>query len=308
MGALEGRAAIITGAGNGLGREHALLFAREGAKVVVNDLGSSPNGEGSDQSPAQRVVEEIQAAGGQAVANTDDVASWDGARRMVQQAIGEFGDLHVLVNNAAILRDRMLVNLTELDWDHVVRVVLKGHFCLTRHAAEYWRKQSKAGKEVNAAIVHTSSGSGILGNPGQSNYGAAKAGVAAFSNICALELGRYGVRSNAIAPTARTRLTAGLRDSYREHEPDAVGFDRDHPGNVSPMVAFLSTAHCKITNEVFHVSGDIVARYQPYVLIGNICGEGRRWTIEALEQEVPNLMNLERGGGLSELAPFRDLA
>src|ERR687892_1856970 len=207
MGALDGRVAIITGAGRGLGREHALLFAEEGAKVVVNDLGGDIHGEGADRAPAQQVVDEIEKMGGEAVANVDSAADWDGAQRLIQTAIDTFGDLHVLVNNAGILRDRVIVNMTEEEWDAVIHVHLKGHFCPTRHAAAYWREQSKAGKEVKASVINTSSTSGLLGNPGQTNYGAAKAGIAAFTQICAMELPRYGVRSNAIAPAPRTRMT-----------------------------------------------------------------------------------------------------
>src|SRR5436853_1386947 len=207
MGALDGRVAIITGAGRGIGREHALLFASEGAKVVVNDLGGANDGSGSDQTPAQEVVEEIKAMGGEAVANGDNVADWEGGQRLVNAAVEAFGDLHVLVNNAGILRDRVLVNMTEEEWDAVIHVHLKGHFVPTRWAAAYWREQSKAGKQVKASIVHTSSTSGLLGNPGQTNYGAAKAGIGAFTVIAAMELERYGVRVNAIAPAARTRMT-----------------------------------------------------------------------------------------------------
>src|SRR4029079_6723212 len=227
MGALDGRVAIITGAGRGLGREHALLFASEGAKVVVNDLGGDMRGEGGDPSSAMQTVDDIKAMGGEAVVNGDNVADWDGAQRMVQQAIDAFGDLHVLVNNAGILRDRVIINMTEAEWDAVIAVHLKGHFCPTRHAAAYWREQTKAGKEVKASIVNTSSTSGLIGNPGQTNYGAAKSGIATFSQICAMELSRYGVRSNAIAPMARTRLTEatpGLEDMVKVPE-DAATFD-----------------------------------------------------------------------------------
>src|SRR5213595_3260782 len=202
MGALEGRVAIITGAGRGIGREHALLSAQEGAKVVVNDLGGAMDGTGDDRTPAEQVVDEIRGMGGEAVANADNVADWEGGQRLINAAVEAFGDLHVLVNNAGILRDRVIVNMTEEEWDSVIQVHLKGHFCPTRHAAAYWREQSKAGKEVKASIVHTSSTSGLLGNPGQANYGAAKSGIATFSYIASLELGRYGVRSNAIAPAA----------------------------------------------------------------------------------------------------------
>src|SRR5687767_7659364 len=181
MGALDGRVAIITGAGRGIGREHALLFASEGAKVVVNDLGGAIDGSGDDRTPAQQVVDEIKAMGGEGLANADNVADWEGAQRMVNAAIETFGDLHVLVNNAGILRDRVLVNMTEDEWDAVIHVHLKGHFAPTRWAAAYWREQTKAGKEVKASVINTSSTSGLLGNPGQTNYGAAKSGIATFS-------------------------------------------------------------------------------------------------------------------------------
>ena len=215
MGALDGRIAIITGAGRGIGREYALLFAAEGAKVVVNDLGGTLDGSGDDCSAAQQVVDEIKAAGGEAVANHDDVTDWEGGKRLIDTAIETYGDLHVLVNNAGILRDRVLINMTEDEWDAVIHVHLKGHFVPTRHAAAYWREQTKAGKEVKASVINTSSTSGLLGNPGQTNYGAAKAGIAAFTTIAATELARYGVRVNALAPNARTRMTVetpGLAD------------------------------------------------------------------------------------------------
>src|SRR3712207_8229086 len=221
MGELDGRVAIITGAGRGIGREHALLFASEGAKVVVNDLGGANDGSGSDQTPAQQVVEEIKAMGGEAIANADNVADWEGGQRLVNAAVEAFGDLHVLVNNAGILRDRVLVNMTEEEWDAVIHVHLKGHFVPTRWAATYWRERFKAGKDVKASVINTSSTSGLLGNPGQANYGAAKAGIAAFNVITAMELDRYGVRCNAIAPAARTRLTEatpGLGDVVKAPE------------------------------------------------------------------------------------------
>jgi NAD(P)-dependent dehydrogenase (short-subunit alcohol dehydrogenase family) len=304
MGSLDGRVAIITGAGNGLGREHALLFAREGAKVVVNDLGGDAHGDGADRGPAQRVVDEIVAFGGEAVANTDNVADWHGAKRLIDQTVETFGDLHVLVNNAGILRDRMLVSMEEADWDSVMQVHLKGHFCPTHHAANYWREQSKAGKQVDAALIHTSSASGVLGNVGQTNYGAAKAGIAAFSSICAMELGRYGVRSNAITPNARTRLTAGLRGRYEEPDAARDTWDPQHPGNVSPMVAYLATAGCPINDELFHVSDEIVLRYQPHIVIGDINAGGKRWTVDELRAAMPKLMGAEKRGGLSELRAF----
>jgi NAD(P)-dependent dehydrogenase (short-subunit alcohol dehydrogenase family) len=291
MGALDGRVAIITGAGRGLGREHALLFASEGAKVVVNDLGGNIDGTGDDRAPAQQVVDEIKAAGGEAVANVDNVADFDGAKRLIDTAIDTFGELHVLVNNAGILRDRVLVNMSEQEWDAVIHVHLKGHFCPTHHAAVYWREQAKAGKEVKAALVHTSSTSGLLGNPGQANYGAAKAGIAAFSDICAKELGRYGVRSNTIAPAARTRLTLqtpGLGDAVKEPE-DASKFDVWDPANVSPMVAYLATEGCELTGQCFLVQGGLVQYFQPWTLTAKL-EQQERWSVAALSEQVPKLM------------------
>jgi NAD(P)-dependent dehydrogenase (short-subunit alcohol dehydrogenase family) len=305
MGTLDGRVTIITGAGRGIGREHALYFAAQGAKVVVNDLGGDIHGDGADRAPAQQVVDEIVAMGGEAVANTDSVADFDGAKRLVDAAVETFGGLHVLVNNAGILRDRVLVNMTEQEWDAVIAVHLKGHFCPTRHAAVYWREQAKAGREVRASIVHTSSTSGVLGNAGQTNYGAAKAGIAAFSTICAMELGRYGIRSNAITPMARTRLTEqtpGLEDVVKA-PADAAKFDAWDPANVSPMIAYLGTADCPFTGETFFVQGDVVARYQPYVLAEVISNHGVRWTVERLIEEGPKLASGDdRRGGPGELA------
>src|SRR5436305_7107676 len=207
MGALDGRVAIITGSGRGIGREHALLFAQEGAKVVINDLGGAIDGSGDDRTAAEQVVDEIKAMGGEAVANADNVADWEGGQRLIQTAIEAFGDLHILVNNAGILRDRVLVNMSEEEWDAVIHVHLKGHFVPTRFAAAYWREQTKAGNNVKANVIHTSPTSGLLGNPGQTNYGAAKAGIAAFSVIAAMELERYGVLVKVIVPAARTPMT-----------------------------------------------------------------------------------------------------
>lgn len=305
MGTLDGRVAIITGAGRGIGREHALYFASEGAKVVVNDLGGDMHGEGENRAPAQQVVDEIVAMGGAAVANVDSVTDFDGAKNLIDLAVETFGDLHVLVNNAGILRDRVLVNMTEEEWDSVIAVHLKGHFCPTKHAAVYWREQSKAGKEVKASVINTSSTSGVLGNAGQANYGAAKAGIATFSTICAMELGRYGVRSNAITPMARTRLTEqtpGLEDIVAKPDDPSV-FDAWDPANVSPMIAYLGTAVCPFTGEVFFVQGDIVCRYQPYSIAERITNNGDRWTVERLIEEGPKLTpSGDRRGGPGELA------
>jgi NAD(P)-dependent dehydrogenase (short-subunit alcohol dehydrogenase family) len=291
MGALDGRVAIITGSGRGIGREHALLFAQEGAKVVINDLGGAIDGSGDDRTPAQQVVDEIKAMGGEAVANADNVADWEGGQRLIQAAIEAFGDLHILVNNAGILRDRVLVNMTEEEWDAVIHVHLKGHFVPTRWAAAYWREQTKAGNTVKANVVNTSSTSGLLGNPGQTNYGAAKAGIAAFSVIAAMELERYGVRVNAIAPAARTRMTEatpGLSDVVKAPE-DAAKFDIWDPANVSPMVAYLATENLPFTGRVFFVQGGKVQNMTPWQMADAI-DKGDRWTPGELETEVKKLI------------------
>jgi len=285
MGALDGRVAIITGAGRGIGREHALLFAAEGAQVVVNDLGGAADGSGSDKTAAQEVVDEIVAMGGEAIANGDDVTDWDGGERLVASAVEAFGDLHVLVNNAGILRDRMLVSMGEDEWDLVVKVHLKGHFVPTRWAANHWREQAKAGREVQASIINTSSTSGLLGNPGQTNYGAAKAGVGSFSIICAQELARYGVRSNCIAPAARTRLTEATPGLGEVIQPPKDGFDVWDPANISPLVAYLATADCPFNGSTFFVQGGTVKVMQPWK-IGDGIERDDRWTVAELAAEL----------------------
>ena len=246
-GLCEGRVAIVTGAGGGLGRQHALLLAKEGAKVMVNDIGANVDGTGRDAGPANQVVEEIKAMGGEAIVNGDDVSSWSGAKNMIDQCISHFGTLDVLINNAGILRDRMLVNMTEAEWDAVIQVHLKGTFCPTRHAAAYWREKSKQiGGPVKAAVINTSSTSGLYGNVGQTNYGAAKAGIAAFSIIAARELKRIGVTVNALSPSAQTRMTEGLR----ELTPEQIA-ERD-PKWVSPAVVYLASEEASdITGRVF---------------------------------------------------------
>jgi NAD(P)-dependent dehydrogenase (short-subunit alcohol dehydrogenase family) len=300
MNTLKGRVAVITGAGRGLGREHALLFAAEGAKVVVNDLGGNPDGTGADASPANQVVEEIRAAGGEAVGNHDDVTDWEGAKRLVDTAVEAFGDLHVLVNNAGILRDRMLVNMSEDEWDIVTKVHLKGHFAPLHHAAVYWRDQHKAGNEAKRAVVNTSSTSGLFGNIGQTNYGAAKMGIGALTIIASQELSRYGVRVNAIAPAALTRLTAGLAGADAQVEPDPAEGPLA-PGNVSPFVAYLSTEHCPINGRAFFVMGGQVHLFQPWAIIDKVETDGR-WTVEDLEiqaakfAEVPFDLGNPMGG------------
>ena len=291
MGALDGRVAIITGAGRGIGREHSLLFAQEGAKVVVNDLGGAIDGSGDDRTPAQQVVDEIKAAGGEAVANSDNVADWEGGRRLIDAAVEAFGDVNVLINNAGILRDRMLVSMEEAEWDAVIHVHLKGHFVPTHWAANHWREQSKAGKEVDAAIVNTSSTSGLIGNPGQANYGAAKAGIAAFTVIAAQELQRYGVRVNAIAPAARTRMTEatpGLSDVVKAPS-DAAKFDVWDPANISPLVAYLSTEKCPANGKVFFIQGGAVKLFQNWTMTEGI-EKNDRWSVGELEAEMKALV------------------
>jgi NAD(P)-dependent dehydrogenase (short-subunit alcohol dehydrogenase family) len=288
MGALDGRVAIITGAARGLGREHALLFAHEGAKVVVNDLGGDMHGEGGDPSAAMEVVDEIKSMGGDAVVNGANVADWEGARELVQQAIDTYGDLHVLVNNAGILRDRVVVNMSEQEWDAVIAVHLKGHFAPTHFAAAYWREQTKAGHEVKASIIHTSSTSGIFSNPGQANYGAAKSGIATLSQICAKELVRYGVRSNAICPGARTRLTEATPGLGDRVQAPAEGFDIWDPANVSPFVAYLATADCPFTGETFLVQGGRVQRAQSWTPAERI-EKDDRWTVAELAAAASQL-------------------
>ncbi|MEN9507294.1 MAG: hypothetical protein RI958_3220 [Actinomycetota bacterium] len=281
MGALDGRVAIITGAGRGIGREHALLFAAEGAKVVVNDLGATNDGSGADMSPAQQVVEEIRDLGGEAIVNGDNVADWEGAQRLVNAAVSTFGDLDILVNNAGILRDRVLVNMTEDEWDAVIAVHLKGHFAPTRWAGAYWREQHKAGVVKPRNVVHTSSTSGLFANPGQSNYGAAKTGIATFGQIVAKELARYNVKSNTIAPGARTRLTLatpGLEDLMT---PKQGVFDAWDPANISPLVAYLASEECVFTGETFLVQGGNVTIIESWAR-GQSVDRDSKWTVDEL--------------------------
>ena len=280
MGMLDGRIVMITGAGRGIGREHALYMASQGASVVVNDLGD-----------VDEVVKEITAAGGKAVGNTDDITSADGAKNLVATAIKEFGDVNALVNNAGIIRDKMLVTMEEDDWDSVIKVHLRGHFCTTQAVAQYWRNKAKESGEdsVKGALVHTTSTSGLLGNVGQTNYGAAKAGIASFSQICAMELTRYGVRSNAIAPAARTRMTEhtpGFEDMVKAPE-DPNAFDAWHPANVSPMVAYLVSENCKFNGETFFVTGGLIQKFIPWAMSdapGDKLSRESRWTLEEIAQ------------------------
>jgi len=304
---LNGKVAIVTGAGRGIGREHAFALARAGARVVVNDLGASLAGEGADKTPAQQVVAEIEALGGEAVADGEDVASFDGAGRLVEHARETFGRLDILVNNAGILRDRMLVNMEEHEWDAVLHVHLKGHFAPTRHAAAHWRERAKAGKEVRARVINTSSPSGVFGNVGQANYGAAKAGIVGFTLVAAQELGRYGVTVNAIAPNARTRMTEAAFGSIPA--PDS-GFDPADPGNNSPIVVALAADEAQdITGQVFFVYGGAVNLLRGWEA-GELFASEARWDpdelLAALRDRLPQgaapagmLESMHRAGGRS---------
>ena len=294
---LQDRVAIITGGGRGIGREHALLFGSLGAKVLVNDLGGAIDGSGSDIAAAQSVADEIIAAGGQAVANTDSVSSFAGAKAMIEQAVSAFGDLHVVVNNAGILRDRMLVSMSEEEFDAVIAVHLKGTFNVTRHAADYWREQSKAGVEVDRAVVNTSSGAGLHGNVGQTNYSAAKAGIAAMTVVNAMELRRYGVRANCIAPVARTRLTLqtpGMGEPMQNHLFD--------PENVSPLVAALAAETCPFNGQVFSVYGGSVGIYAGWSIAESVETDDR-WTAETLAAAMDALpRTVEVNSQMAQLA------
>ncbi|HBZ72884.1 MAG TPA: short-chain dehydrogenase [Deltaproteobacteria bacterium] len=253
-GICEGRVVIVTGAGRGLGRAHALEFARQGAKVVVNDLGVSLDGREPSDGPAADVVREIRELGGKAIANGADVADWEQAANLVKAALSAFGRLDVVMNNAGFVRDRMFANAKEDEWDAVMRVHLKGHFCVSRHAAAYWRDEAKAGRRVEARIINTSSGAGLQGSVGQSAYSAAKGGIAALTLVQAAELGRYGITANAIAPSARTRMTETVFAEMMK-QPES-GFDRMDPSNVSPLVVWLGSAQSgDVTGRVFEVAG-----------------------------------------------------
>ena len=275
MGICDGRVVIVTGAARGLGRAHALAFAAEGARVVVNDLGVELDGSGGGSGPAGELVEEIRAAGGEAIANGADVASFEQTSALLGQTLEAFGRLDVVVNNAGFVRDRMFVSCSEEEWDAIIRVHLKGHFCLARHAGEYWRNESKAGRPVDARIINTSSGAGLQGSIGQSAYSAAKAGIATLTLNQAAEMGRYGVTANAIAPSARTRMTEGVFEDMMK-EPES-GFDEMDPANVSPLLVWLGSAESReVTGQIFEVSGGMLSVCDGW-RTGPQVDKGERW-------------------------------
>ena len=284
----EGRVAVVTGAGRGIGRGHALELARQGARVVVNDLGAEVDGSGASVSAAQQVVDEIRAAGGEAVAHGEDVSTAAGADSLVQTALDTFGALHAVLNNAGILRDKMIVNLTDEDWDAVLGVHLRSTFLTTRAAARMWRERSKAGDENDARVINTSSVSGLFGNVGQSNYGAAKAGIAAFTIIAAMELGRYGVTVNALSPSARTRMITP-RGQERMAAPEE-GFDAYAPDNVAPLAAWLASPHSAgVTGRVFNVHGGRISVLEGWHE-GPTVDKKERWEPGELTEVVPGLV------------------
>jgi NAD(P)-dependent dehydrogenase (short-subunit alcohol dehydrogenase family) len=288
MGICDGRVVVVTGAGNGLGKAYALSLAAEGAKVVVNDLGVGTHGEaGESKGAAQKVVDEIRAAGGEAVANMDDVADWDAGKRIVHAALDAFGDLHAVVNNAGFVRDRMFVSCTPEEWDAVLRVHLRGHFCTSRHAVDYWRAQQKAGKTVDARIINTTSGAGLQGSVGQSAYSTAKGGIATLTLVQAAELSRYGITANALAPNARTRMTAtGGFDMNAK--PDE--FDVFAPENTAPLVAWLASTDSRgVTGQVFELKGGKIFLSEGWT-DSPAEDKGARWTASELGAVVRRLL------------------
>ena len=287
MGICDGRVVIITGAGRGLGREHALAFAAEGAKVVVNDVGASLQGDGNDMSPAQEVVDLIRANGGEAITNGDDIADWDGAGRLVQSAIETFGGLDTVVTNAGIVRDRMFVNMSVDEWDAVIRVHLRGTFCPVKHAVDYWRAESKAGRPREGRVVTTSSGAGLHGSIAQTNYSAAKAGIATFTINIAAELGRIGVNANSIAPSARSRMT---EEAFAEMmaKPES-GFDAMDPANISPLVVWLGSGDCNVSGRIFECAGGLISLADGWQ-IGAEFDKGAKWDPAEIGSVVDDLV------------------
>jgi NAD(P)-dependent dehydrogenase (short-subunit alcohol dehydrogenase family) len=286
MGMLDGKVAVITGAGRGIGRGEALLFAAEGARVVVNDLGGEWDGTGADSRPAAQVVEEIRAAGGEAEPHFEDISEPDGAASLVRIALDTWGRLDAVVNNAGILRDKMVFNLEVEEWDAVIKVHLRGHFLVTREACRHWRDRAKAGEPAAGRIVNTSSTSGILGNVGQSNYGAAKAGIAAFSQIVGMEMAKYGVTCNAIAPGARTRMT---ERTFGDLSVPEGQFDALAPENVAPLVAYLCTDQAAgITGQVFGVQGGVIQLYQGWTVVSDLHKDAR-WEVGEIAERIEEL-------------------
>jgi NAD(P)-dependent dehydrogenase (short-subunit alcohol dehydrogenase family) len=293
MGLLDGKVAAVTGAGHGIGRGEAIELAAQGAAVVVNDLGGGVDGTGAPTTVADDVVAVITARGGRAVAHHDDISTWAGAQSLVETAVREFGGLDVVVNNAGILRDRLIVQMSEDDWDSVIRVHLKGTFTCTKHAMDYWRAESKVGRQRRAAVVNTVSSAGLQGNPGQANYGAAKAGIAALTIITSLEGARIGVRANAIAPGGMTRIVATIRDDVALKEPEEYeGYDRMNPGNSAPMVAWLASDEAlHVTGQVFRAVGNTISRYDPWAIGATVtatdrAGNAARWDPAAIGPAV----------------------
>jgi len=287
MGICDGRVVIITGAGRGLGREHALAFADEGAKVVVNDVGASLQGDGNDMSPAQEVVDLIRSNGGEAITNGDDIADWEGAGRLVQSAIDTFGGLDTVVTNAGIVRDRMFVNMSVDEWDAVIRVHLRGTFCPVKHAVDYWRAESKAGRPREGRVVTTSSGAGLHGSIAQTNYSAAKAGIATFTINIAAELGRIGVNANSIAPSARSRMT---EEAFAEMmaKPE-TGFDAMDPANISPLVVWLGSGDCNVSGRVFECAGGLISLADGWQ-VGAEFDKGAKWDPAEIGAVVDDLV------------------